>query len=601
MFESFFKGRRWAPVLLAAMLSAQAGWATELALQAPGAPGKLTRQLQAASLVLGAARRDEAPTPQDLLAAARADYARMISVLYGAGLYGGDVRISVDGREAAEIDPLSRIERIDSITITVRAGPKFTFSQASVTPLAPGTELPEGFAVGKIAEATMIEQASRAAIRGWREVGHAKADQDSQTIIANHDSAMLAADIRLRPGPRLRFGDLIVTQTGRVRPERIRQIAGLPSGEVYSPDEVSDAGERLRRTGTFQSVALQEADEIGPGDTLDIEVQVADERPRRIGIGAELSSLEGVTLSGFWLHRNLLGGAERLRLDAEVGGIGGDSGGIDYSLSARYDRPATFTPDTGFFLNFALSEEDEPDYRERSLQAGAGLTHIFSDRLSAEAAIAYRYSEVDDDLGSRTLDHVLFPLRATWDTRNDPLNATDGAYVDLQATPFLGVAGSKSGTRIYADTRGFLSFGEGDRVVLAGRAQIGSVSGAEATEVPPGMLFYSGGAGTVRGQPYQSLSVDLGAGRSIGGRSFLALSGEVRTKIRYGVSVVGFYDVGFVGADSWGTENGDWHSGAGLGLRYDTGIGPIRFDVATALDSDTSGEIEVYIGIGQAF
>jgi translocation and assembly module TamA len=588
-------------MLVALMLSVQAAWATELTLQAPGAPEKLTEQLTAASLVLSAARRDEAPTPQDLLAAARADYARMVSVLYGAGLYGGNVSIRVDGREAAEIDPLSRIDRIGRITITVLAGPRFTFSQASVTPLAPNTALPEGFAVGKTAEAGMIEAATAAGIKGWREAGHAKAELDSQTIYANHDITMLAADIRLRPGPMLRFGDLLVTETGRVRPERIREIAGLPTGEIYAPEEVSEAADRLRRTGAFRSVALQEAEEIGPGNTLDIEAQIADERPRRIGFGAELSSLEGVTLSGFWLHRNLLGGAERLRLDAEVGGIGGDSGGMDYSLSARYDRPATFTPDTGFFLSFALSEEDEPDYRERSLRTGAGLTHIFSDRLSAEAAIAYRYSEVDDDLGSRTLEHVLFPLRTTWDTRDDPLNAKDGAYVELQAMPFLGVNGSKSGTRLYADTRGFLGFGEGDRFVLAGRAQIGSVSGAKATEVPPGMLFYSGGAGTVRGQPYQSLAVDLGAGRSIGGRSFLALSGELRAEIRYGVSLVGFYDLGFVGADSWGSSNGDWHSGAGIGLRYDTGIGPIRLDVATALDNEDSGAVEVYIGIGQAF
>lgn len=601
MFESFQKGRLWAATLVAALLSAQAGWTTELSLQAPGAPEKLTSQLKAASLVLGTARREETPTPQDLLAAARADYARMVSVLYAAGLYGGDVRISVDGREAAGIDPLRRIDTIERITITVLAGPKFTFSQASVTRLAPKTALPEGFAVGKTAEAGMIEAATAAGIKGWRAAGHAKAEVDSQTIYANHDIAMLAADIRLRPGPRLRFGDLVVTQTGRVRPERIRAIAGLPSGEVYSPDEVADAAERLRRTGTFRTVALQEAEEIGPDGTLDIEAQIADERPRRIGFGAELSSLEGVTLSGFWLHRNLLGGAERLRLDAEVGGIGGDSGGQDYSLSARYDRPATFTPDTGLFLDFALSEDDEPDYRERSLSLGAGLTHIFSDRLSGEAAIRFRYSEVDDDLGARTLEHVLLPLRATWDTRDDPLNATDGAFVDVQAMPFVGVNGSQSGARLYADTRGFLSLGEDERFVLAGRAQIGSVSGAQATEVPPGLLFYSGGAGTVRGQPYQSLSVDLGAGRSIGGRSFLALSGELRAKMRYGVSVVGFYDVGFVGADSWGAENGDWHSGAGLGLRYDTGIGPIRLDVATALDNGNEGDVELYIGIGQAF
>jgi molybdopterin-binding protein len=41
------------------------------------------------------------------------------------------------------------------------------------------------------------------------------------------------------------------------------------------------------------------------------------------------------------------------------------------------------------------------------------------------------------------------------------------------------------------------------------------VTGADLTEVPPEMLFFSGGAGTVRGQPYQSLAIDVGGGNSV--------------------------------------------------------------------------------------
>jgi len=47
-------------------------------------------------------------------------------------------------------------------------------------------------------------------------------------------------------------------------------------------------------------------------NTLDIEATLTDAKPRRFGFGAELSSLEGLAVTGFWLHRNLLGGAERL-------------------------------------------------------------------------------------------------------------------------------------------------------------------------------------------------------------------------------------------------------------------------------------------------
>ncbi len=68
------------------------------------------------------------------------------------------------------------------------------------------------------------------------------------------------------------------------------------------------------------------------------------------------------------------------------------------------------------------------------------------------------------------------------------------------------------------------------------------------------------------------------------------------------IGVVGFYDVGYIGAEAMPLQNGDWHAGAGIGLRYDTGIGPIRLDLATPVGGDTGGSaLQGYIGIGQSF
>lgn len=586
--------------LLGLLALAQDARATEFRLSAPGVGDSLTEKLSGGSLTLETAGRDDL-TPQDILAAARADYARLIGVMYEAGRYGPIISIKIDGREASAIPPLEAPDRIDKVLISVDPGPAFLFDRAEMAPLAPGTELPDGFRRGALARAKTIRRASEAGIDGWRAIGHAKAQVIGETITADHAKQALEARIDLAPGPRLRLGELIPQGKSRVRRDRIRDIAGLPEGEVFDPEELERAGTRLRRTGAFQSVALQEAARANPDDTLDIGAKIVDAKPRRIGFGAELSSLEGLSLSGFWLHRNLLGGAERFRIDAEVGGIGGDSGGLDYQLKTRFDRPATFTPDTSLYLEGELAEEDEPDYRERRAMVGAGLSHVFSDNLTGEAGIAYQYTEIDDDLGSRTIEHILLPTSLTWDTRDDPLDARDGLYFSVEATPFVGVDQSVSGTRIYSDARGYLALDPNDRVIFAARAQLGSVNGADLTEVPPGMLFFSGGAGTVRGQPYQSLAVDLGGGKRLGGRSFFALSGEVRTDLKGKFGAVAFADTGFVGQDSWGTRNGDWHSGAGLGLRYDTGIGPIRVDIATPLDDDAGEDFELYIGIGQAF
>ncbi|MDZ7709620.1 MAG: BamA/TamA family outer membrane protein [Roseovarius sp.] len=590
-------------ILALACLAALPARAAEVRLSAPQAPDKFADRLRAASLSITAAAQDDG-TAQDLLAAAQADYARLIGVLYAEGYYGGTISIRVDGREAADIPSLSPPGEIGRIEIEVVRGAGFRFGKAEVTPLAPGTGLPGKFLSGKLAKAGLIGDATRAGVEGWRDAGHAKARIAAEDIVADHPRARLDARIALDPGPRLRFGDLDIKEgdsPSRVRAARIREIAGLPTGRVFSPDEVEDAANRLRRSGAFRSVRLTEADTPNPDGTLDIAAQVTDAKRRRVGVGAELASLEGVTLSGFWLHRNLLGGAERLRIDAMVGGIGGDSGGEDFRLGARLDRPATFTPDTGAFVLANVEERDEPDYRERKAELGGGLTHVFSDELSAEAGITYRYSEITDDLGKRELQHLLLPLRATWDRRDDPLNPREGLYLDVALTPFARLDESGGGARLYADLRDYLTLGESGRFTLAGRAQLGSVAGASIIDVPADMLFYSGGAGTVRGQSYQSLGVDLSPTETVGGRSFMGVSGEVRAMVNKSVQAVAFADAGFVGEDALGTGTGEWHGGAGFGARYFTAVGPIRVDLATPLDSDAGQQFEIYIGIGQAF
>lgn len=548
-----------------------------------------------------AAQNEDTTEPLDILAAAQADYRQILAALYRQGYYGGVVNIAVDGREAANIAPLNVPARIDNVRITVQTGPRFTFGRTAIAPLAPDTELPDTFASGEIARAGAVADASDAAIDQWRAASHAKAAVRDQRIIATHPQQRLDVDITLAPGPAVRFGRFIPQGNVAVRTDRIHEIAGLPEGEAYSPADVEAAAARLRRAGAFRSVAISEADTLGPGNTLDITAALVEEAPRRFGFGAEIESLEGGTVSAYWMHRNLLGGSERLRFDGEIAGIGSETSGMDYRVAARFTRPATFWTDTSAYLNAEIAVLDEPDFYSRNVNLGGGLEAIFSDTFSASGGIAFRYSVVEDDLGERSFTHLTLPFSATWDRRDDLLNPTSGYYLAGEAMPFIGLSGSASGARITADARGYFGLGAESRFVLAGRVQLGSVMGASLAETPPDLLFRSGGGGTVRGQPYQSLNVDLGGGLSTGGRGFVATSAELRAGITERIGLVGFVDAGWIDAASLPDGSSPMHAGAGLGLRYNTGIGPIRLDVATPIAGDTGGGVQFYVGIGQAF
>ena len=565
---------------------------------------EITEDLRQSSLLV-ASQNEDVTDPAELLAAARADYGRLIGTLYANGRYGGVINIYVNGVEAADISPLTRLGSVDSIRVAIQPGPVYTFSQARIGPLPIPGVIPDEYAPGEPARSGVIRDAASASVEAWRQAGHAKADIGSQRVVAQHEQDTLASDIGVAPGPLVRFGEISFSGSDAVRPERLRAIAGFPRGQVFDPDELDDVTRRLRRTQVFSTVALTEAETLGPGNTLDVDAQLAAFPPRRIGFGAELSSINGVTLSSYWIHRNLFGGAERLRIEGDVSGLGGTNGGTDYSFATRFERPATFAPENTFFAEFGVSRLNEEDYISDTGSLTFGIQRYVNNEIEIEYGLGYRFSSVEDETGTTDYSMFIAPLSATYDSREEPLNAKDGYYVDLSLTPFLGTNDETgSGARLTYDARTYLSFGAEDRFTLAGRLQGGSIFGAEVTEVPNEYRFYSGGGGTVRGHGYQSLGIVLPGGVDSGGASYVAVSAEARFGITERIGGVAFYDFGAVGPDTF--PNGDnTHAGAGIGIRYNTPIGPIRLDVATPVSATGSADddsgVEIYVGIGQAF
>jgi translocation and assembly module TamA len=573
-----------------------------------GGAADLVRALRSASPLLSAEREDRTD-PQDLLAAAQAEYSGLLAVLYARAHFAPVISVTADGREVADIPPLDFPARVGRIEVTVDPGPSFTFSKAQIAPLAPGTELPTGFAIGKPAETGVIRDAVRSSVDGWRAVGHAKAKASDQQLIVEHRQQSLSAAILMAPGPLLRFGRFSVTGQERMQQERIRAIGGFPEGEVFDPEEMERSANRLRRAGVFRSVALAEADEPNADGTLDVVTTVVEDLPRRYGFGAEVSTLDGLDATAFWMHRNLFGGAERLRFDAAVENIGAQSNGIDYRLGVTLERPATFTPDTLVSLGAQIARLDDDDNTIIDLATLTfGATQFVSDRLTLRAGLEARAEDVSDTTGDYEYRALAFPLAATMDARDDKFDPTRGYLLNAGLTPFVGFDETDSGSRVTLDARAYRGVGAftdaGRPLVFAGRLQVGAIYGASLERTPRDYLFYSGGADTVRGHPYQSLGVNvISPDQTTGGTRFVAVSAEVRAPVSEKIGIVGFYDAGSVGVTQFIDDPpGGWQSGAGLGLRYTTGFGPLRLDLAVPVtgENDDNG-VQLYVGIGQSF
>lgn len=582
------------------LLLAAPVWALEdLQFRLNGGADSLRTALERASL-LRQAQSQNVGDPLELFSTARAEYGRLIGVFYEQGYFAPEISVRIDGREAADISPLDPPAQVRQVVVEMTPGTTFTFARAQLAPLADGTTLPAGFATGQPARSTVIRDATGAALDRWRALGHAKAEPTGQAITANHPARTLDVAVTLTPGPRLTFGALRPDGYKAVRPDRIVEIAGLPTGAVFDPDDIARAAARLRSTGTFSSVALREADDINPDGSLDISASVVEAPPRRIGAGLEYDTERGGKVSAFWLHRNLLGGAERFRIEGSVDGIGAQAGGRDYSLGVEFSRPATFTPDTTLSIDALAETEKEPDFDAQRLRADVKLVHRYSDSLTFSGGIGALVERADFGPGlgiRRDYRLLLLPFAATYDRRDEANNPRDGYYLNATLTPFIGTSGTGAGARATMDLRGYHALG--DRLVLAGRAQFGAVYGPALQATPRDFLFYSGGGGTVRGQPYRSLGVRT-AGVVSGGKGFASTSVEMRLQATEKIGLAAFADAGYVSRGTF-TGGAAWHAGAGLGVRYDTVIGPLRLDVGVPVRGNTGKGAQLYLGIGQAF
>ncbi|MBE7245195.1 MAG: BamA/TamA family outer membrane protein, partial [Actinomycetospora chiangmaiensis] len=79
---------------------------------------------------------------------------------------------------------------------------------------------------------------------------------------------------------------------------------------------------------------------------------------------------------------------------------------------------------------------------------------------------------------------------------------------------------------------------------------------------------------------------------------------EARIKVTDTIGVVPFFDAGTAFASALPDFDEKIRKSVGIGLRYYTGIGPIRADLAFPLDPYKGGHVRpavLYLSLGQAF
>jgi outer membrane translocation and assembly module TamA len=215
---------------------------------------------------------------------------------------------------------------------------------------------------------------------------------------------------------------------------------------------------------------------------------------------------------------------------------------------------------------------------------------------------------LDPTTGSQegTLNAIGFDFQRS--TADNLLNARRGYQLALH-TESAGrlLPGTFNYFALSVDGRHYLPIG--DRLVVANRLQVGSIDDREG-DVPFSKKYFLGGATSLRGWGRYEVSPLSDSGVPLGGNSMLAMSSELRAVLHGRLGGVLFIDAGNVWSDEWHIALDDLRVAAGVGVRYETPVGSIRFDFGYQLNTIegllVNGEPQqrpwrIHFSIGQAF
>lgn len=403
---------------------------------------------------------------------------------------------------------------------------------------------------------------------------------------------------RVDHGPSADFGKVIVDGNVDVNDKVIQRSVVWKQGECFAQDKVNTTRSNLIQNQLFASVDVTPASEPDALGQVPISITVKERVPRTITAGVNFSTDQGAGLVTGWEHRNLLGNGERFNAILTLAQQ-------EQSLINNLRIPAFLRNDQTLALLAGIRRENTDIYTSQSLDVGATLEKKLSPRLNSGLGIAYRITQTEDLLvGNSRYGLLSFPGFLEYNSRDNDLDTRKGFFGRVALTPYTETFGD--GGQFFKTQATGQTYLSSDTITykptLALRLTAGSIAGAEGTDVPADIRFYAGSGGSVRGYSFQSLGPRVN-GVPIGGSSLLVGSSELRLRFTETVGGVFFVDAGNAYESNFPGIGDELYYGAGVGARYYSPIGPLRFDIGFPLNGKDIGQtgFQLYVSLGQSF
>jgi translocation and assembly module TamA len=526
---------------------------------------------------------------------AAGDVQRLTAVLRSEGYYDGAVDYRLDA-EPTPVQVVLKVSRGDPYRLEsfeVLCAPATTCEALPVDPGLLGVE------IRRRARAATIVDGERRVTGYLGERGYPLARIVDRRHVVDREAHVIRATVTVDPGPPVGFGPLTIVGLDDVDPAYVRRIRPWRTGQTFDRRLVDDYRKDLLATRLFKSVSIRSADAPDADGNLPLTIEATERELRTVGTGLSWGTDEGFEVSAFWEHRNFFRQNEIVRLDTRVGEL-------EQSLNAFFTKPHFRRRVQTLVANGSIRRVDTDAYKERTITGAIGLERELNRLWDGKLGVTGELTDISENRDDRKLLLFGMPGALIRDSRDDTLDPTRGTRLEMVLTPYLGTGDDQLAfTVTELGGSAYLSLHESDRIILAGRARIGSIVGQSRSDVPPTKRFYAGGGGSIRGYQYQKVGPLDEQNDPLGGRSRLEVGAELRLRVTERIGLVPFVDGGavYVNPDFTTDEDDTIRWAAGLGFRYYTPIGPLRVDFAFPINGRDriDDDFQFYVSIGQAY
>ncbi|QTN33830.1 BamA/TamA family outer membrane protein [Akkermansiaceae bacterium] len=391
-------------------------------------------------------------------------------------------------------------------------------------------------------------------------------------------------EFEIRLGTRVRLLEIHSEGLERTSGRRVKQIMKSLEGEWYDEAAMNGKIRDLLGTGAFDSVRL-ETNEVAR-KRIDATLHFEEARAKEFSLAAGAGSFNGPLLRAGYADRNFHGELRGLSAGLELSGRGVLG---ELRLTNPWWRGTDVTSHQRLFSLIRGFD----GYTTIETGVEAGWSWDVTEHYAMDLLLAYSFVTVSEKglppalLGETDYSHLRIAFTQKWDFRDNKVLPKDGWHLSIPIQIGAAVGdGAEPYSRFGLQGGWHHPLGKTYQLGIGGFANWVSPSG-DIRDLPVDLRVFNGGARSVRSFPERELGPSFG-GDPYGGDFSWAVNTELSRSIGGPATLVAFMDAGAVTGNYTGIREGGLEIAAGLGIRFDLPIGPVRLEYGHNLTKDAA-------------